>query len=292
MAAAPRIVSLVPSLTELVFALGLGPLLVGRTGFCVHPAAEVAGVPKLGGTKQVDEAALLALRPTHLIVNKDENEAPLVERLSRHVDELIITHPLTVNDNLVLFEQFSRCFAGIDGVAARADTMAAALRQELQASLELRAMEAEIAVRYLIWKDPWMSVADNTYIASMLDSAGLRNTLPPRLASRPAAETGASRYPVLTAEEVVAADCAHLLLSSEPFRFTERHRKALQQDVDRARVEAPSAHARVSGPQVHLIDGELCSWYGPRAIEGLRYLRRCRQHWAGAQADAPLPQTL
>ena len=105
-----RIVSLVPSLTELLFELGLGPQVVGRTGFCVHPANAVRAVPKVGGTKSVDVDAVLALSPTHLIVNVDENERPTVERLARDVPEVVVTHPLTLADNLALYAGFGERF--------------------------------------------------------------------------------------------------------------------------------------------------------------------------------------
>ena len=104
-AAAPdaRIVSLVPSITELLFDLGLGDRVVGRTGFCVHPRPAVRDVPKVGGTKDVKLDALRALAPTHVIVNVDENEASTVDELRRFVPHIVVTHPNAPGDNLALY---------------------------------------------------------------------------------------------------------------------------------------------------------------------------------------------
>ena len=103
---APRIVSLVPSLTELVCELGRADWLVGRTGFCIHPRAALARVPKVGGTKTVNVERIRKLAPTHLIVNIDENEKPTVDRLAEFVPNVIVTHPITVDDNFELYQRF------------------------------------------------------------------------------------------------------------------------------------------------------------------------------------------
>jgi ABC-type hemin transport system substrate-binding protein len=265
-AATVRIVSLVPSLTELVCELGLAPHLVGRTGFCIHPSALVRGVTKLGGTKQVDEEALLALRPTHLIVNKDENEAPLVSRLRAEIPNILVTHPIQVEDNFLLFEQFSQSFGELDGVLNAADQLTHRLRLALANNAQTLANMAPESVLYLIWKKPWMSIASNTYIASMLRTVGWHSDLGPQQASAALAEIGATRYPSLSDEEVFGSQAKRIFLSSEPYRFLQRHAQTLQSGLP------PNSPARV-----HIIDGEMCSWYGPRAIQGLEYLLQLRQ---------------
>src|SRR5215469_6170862 len=98
-----RIVSLVPSITELLFALGLEQQIVGRTGFCIHPRERVREVPKVGGTKSVKIDAVRALKPTHVIVNIDENDKPTIDALSSFVPHVVVTHPLTPRDNLSLY---------------------------------------------------------------------------------------------------------------------------------------------------------------------------------------------
>lgn len=245
----PRIVSLVPSLTELLCDLGLREHLVGRTGFCIHPRALLRDVPKVGGTKDVDEDAVRALAPTHLIVNVDENEKPVVDRLRDSVGEVVVTHPIEVTDNLAVYDRFGAMF----GRAARAASLSAALREALEANLA--AAFAPRDVVYLIWKDPWMTVSADTYIAKMLATVGLRAIAP----------ESDRRYPVLDWSAFDAARADALLLSSEPYRFGERD------------VAALAADPAVRGRHVALIDGEMASWYGSRAIAGLRYLADYRR---------------
>jgi len=245
---AARIVSLVPSLTELLFALGLGPQVVGRTGFCVHPRDAVRAVPKVGGTKDVDVDAVIALAPTHLVVNVDENEKPTVERLARHVPNVIVTHPLTVDDNVGLYAQFGRAFDREDEARGLADALRTALD-------EARARHWPRAdVLYLIWKDPWMTVSRETYIADMLATVGLDVVVPP----------SSRRYPEIDWRELPPTRADVVLFSSEPYRFRERDAQAFA----REHGLAPS--------RCLTIDGEMTSWYGPRAIEGVRYLVRLR----------------
>src|SRR5689334_21317297 len=104
------IASLVPSLTELLYALGLGASAVARTGFCVHPKERVKRVPKVGGTKDVDIDALIGSKPSHLVVNIDENRKETIEQLSEVIPHVVVTHPLTVDDNLTLYREFGRVF--------------------------------------------------------------------------------------------------------------------------------------------------------------------------------------
>ena len=246
---APRIVSLVPSLTELLFALELGEHVVGRTGFCVHPREAVRAVPKVGGTKTVDLERVLALAPTHLVVNVDENERPTVERLAERVPHVLVTHPLAAHDNLDLYRQFGEAFDRA-GQAAR-------LAQRLQQALEAaRARQwAPLEVLYLIWKTPWMTVSRDTYIADMLAQVGLR-TLP---------ADSDRRYPTLDWQALPPAAADLVLLPSEPYRFRERDARAfaLEHGLDPRRCVT--------------LDGEMTSWYGSRAIEGLDYLVRWRE---------------
>ncbi len=120
-----RIVSLVPSLTELLFELGVGDRLVGRTGFCIHPKDRIKTVPKVGGTKSVDIEAIRALAPTHLIVNIDENEKPTIDLLAGFVPNVIVTHPLGPLDNPPLY----RLIGGIFGRESRAAELSEAFRK-------------------------------------------------------------------------------------------------------------------------------------------------------------------
>jgi ABC-type Fe3+-hydroxamate transport system substrate-binding protein len=250
--AAARIVSLVPSITELLFALGLDRQIVGRTGFCVHPHDKVREVRKVGGTKAVNLDAIRALRPTHLIVNIDENERDTVEQLRAFVPHIVVTHPQTPRDNLVLYTLLGSIFDRTQEA------------QRLSAALEARLDEAAAHafapqnVLYLIWREPWMTVARDTYISAMLRLVNWR-TLP----DVQGGAQGAGRYPTLdfdTAPWLAHVD--RILLSSEPYRFTQAHCDALKRD------------SRLAGKRIELIDGEMVSWYGVRAIEGIAYLLR------------------
>jgi ABC-type hemin transport system substrate-binding protein len=254
-AAPPRIASLVPSLTELVFALGLGERLVARTGFCVHPRDGVRAVAKVGGTKDVNLAKLRRLAPSHVLVNVDENRRETVDAIAAWGDdapEIVVTHPLDPVDNLALVDQLATAFAGAPGLGERADVLRAALSAELAATTA--AARPARRVLYLIWHDPWMTVARDTYLSRMLARINW-HTLPDLAGGA----SGAARYPALTGREPWLDEVERVLLSSEPFAFQERH-------LAEARALCPAA-------RVMRVDGELLSWYGPRAVAGLRYLR-------------------
>ncbi len=250
----PRIASLVPSVTELVFALGLGPRLVARTGFCVHPAAGVAPVPKVGGTKDVNLAKLRRLAPTHVLVNVDENRLETVEAIRgwREPPEVVVTHPNDPVDNLELVDLLAGVFAAEAGVAVRAAGLRADLRRELD--LTRPAGRPVRRVLYLIWREPWMTVARDTYLSRMLARVGWE-TLPDASGGM----SGAARYPVVSGNEPWLGAIERILLSSEPYRFDPGH-------FDAARALCPAA-------SVQLVDGERLSWYGSRAVDALRYLR-------------------
>lgn len=241
---AMRIVSLVPSLTELLCDLGLRERLVGRTGFCIHPRNAVRDLPRVGGTKDVDIERVRALKPTHLVVNVDENEKPTVDRLAEFVPEVVVTHPIRVEDNVALIESFGERFGVRDAAGRFADRQRDAMHR-----LRTRRFAA-VDVLYLIWKDPWMSVGSETFIAHMLAAASMRSVV----------ADAQPRYPEVGDPSLDARGARVVLLSSEPYRFVERHRAALQ---------------RASGarePLFATIDGEMTSWYGTRAIDGLQYL--------------------
>jgi ABC-type Fe3+-hydroxamate transport system substrate-binding protein len=235
-----RIVSLVPSLTELVCELGLAGELVGRTGFCIHPQETVRRIPKVGGTKTVNLEKIRSLEPTHVVLNMDENRKETADAVAKFVPNLVVTHPLAPADNLALYRQFGSVF--------EREREAEALCARFQAAFDGAAAGhyPERRVLYLIWKDPWMTVSPDTYISRTLALFGLR-TLP---------EAAADRYPKL--DDLRTIDAGLVLLSSEPYRFRDQHRRD---------VEA------LTGRPALLIDGEMTSWYGPRAIAGLAYMK-------------------
>ena len=243
--ASARIVSLVPSITELLFALELGAQVVGRTGFCIHPRAGLRAVPKLGGTKDVDIDALLALAPSHVIVNIDENTRETFEALRARVPHVVVTHPNTPGDNRALYALLGAIF--------NREVQAARLVKDFDCAL--LSLQSSVAaqlprkVLYLIWREPWMTVSRETYIANMLALVGWQ-TVP---------ASNALRYPALDAATLKNLQVDLCLLSSEPYPFRAKHIAELRELLG-------------GTTPVQLIDGEMVSWYGSRAIHGLAYL--------------------
>jgi ABC-type Fe3+-hydroxamate transport system substrate-binding protein len=251
-AAGARIVCLVPSITELLFELGLQGNIVGRTGFCVHPKDLVRKVSKVGGTKTIDIARIKRLHPTHLVVNIDENPRGLVEEIAKFVPHVVVTHPRAPRDNLDLY----RLLGGIFSREEQAEALCRRFEHAYDEVATIGAAWPRQKVLYLIWKAPWMTVSADTYISRMLATVGWDTVAP----------NSNARYPTLdlTSERLAKVD--FVLLSSEPYSFRERHC-----------VEILDALPEGSHTRVALIDGAMTSWYGSRAIEGLAYLRQFRE---------------
>jgi ABC-type Fe3+-hydroxamate transport system substrate-binding protein len=250
LAADARIVSLVPSITELLCDLGLAALVVGRTGFCIHPADVVRDIPKVGGTKDVNIEKIRKLAPTHLVVNIDENEKPTVNALAEFIPHIVVTHPLRPRDNLDL----ARLMGGVFGAEDKAEQWCAAFEAEY-ALLQATPKGPPQNMLYCIWQDPWMTISRDTYIARMLEEIGWSV---PDIGQ----EGGEVRYPRFDWSPELIAGIDGVLLSSEPYRFTEAHVDALEKQL---------------GKPVLLVDGEMMSWYGSRALQGLAYLRELAQ---------------
>jgi ABC-type Fe3+-hydroxamate transport system substrate-binding protein len=245
----PRIVSLVPSITELVCALGLAGELVGRTGFCIHPRDALRHVPKLGGTKTVDLDKLQSLEPTHVVLNIDENPREMAEAITAFGAEIIVTHPLAPIDNIALY----RMLGGIFRRETEAERLAESYLERYNKISSTFRDARRIKTLYLIWKNPWMTVSHDTYISRTLALAGF-DTVPAE---------ATERYPKIDIEHA-AREADLVLLSSEPYSFREKDLAALRE------------YPAVAGKYAALIDGEMTSWYGPRAIAGLDYLAALR----------------
>jgi ABC-type Fe3+-hydroxamate transport system substrate-binding protein len=238
---AARIVCLVPSITELLCDLGLSEQLVGRTGFCIHPWETVKSIPKVGGTKDLKFERIRELEPTHVVVNIDENRREDAEALTEFVPNVVVTHPLEPRDNLTLYRQMGETF----GVEADAERLCGEFEAAYERAIANRGPEQ--SVLYLIWRDPWMTISPETYISQTLSLFGWETV--PRQTEE--------RYPQV---DISACDVDRVLLSSEPFHFKEHHVREVE--------------GLVPGATVSLIDGEMTSWYGSRAIRGLDYLAK------------------
>jgi ABC-type Fe3+-hydroxamate transport system substrate-binding protein len=257
----PRIACLVPSLTLLLVQLGLRPWMVARSGFCIHPAGDLRGLPKVGGTKDVQLARLLALAPTHVLVNVDENRQETAQALQDAGVELLVTHPCRPDDQPALLEQLLQAFGGLPGVAA------AALHQRGRFERARRRLAPERwparRVLCLIWREPWMTVARDTYISQLLSLAGLQ-TWP----AHEGGQHGSGRYPVVRGDEPWLDGLDAVLLPSEPYRFEPAHHAEVQALCPQARVLA--------------VDGEALSWHGGMAVEGLHLVETLAQRLSEA----------
>ncbi len=242
-----RIVSLVPSLTEYLWALGLTEEVVGITKFCVHPKDWYENKTRVGGTKQLNISKIKQLEPELIIANKEENTKEAIEQLQKEF-EVVLTDILD-----------------IEGALEALSTIGKAVDKEQQA----QQLIAEIKVRfsqqkglfkgqtflYFIWKDPYFLVGKDTYIHSFLSHFGLKNAC------------ALERYPSLEdwKNHVETADKAptYIFLSSEPFPFESKH-------IEQVQVLFPAS-------QIILIDGEMCSWYGSRMLEAAAYMQQLAQ---------------
>ena len=196
-------------------------------------------IPKVGGTKSVNLKKIRELAPSHVIVNVDENRKETADALAEFVPNLIVTHPLGPLDNLALYRQMGDTF----GKEREAEALCARFESIYQDVVKKTFRQKRVL--YLIWKDPWMTVSRDTYVSRTLALFGLQ-TVP---------ERSDARYPKLDSLDVAGAEL--VLLSTEPYRFRETHVKEIREQT---------------GKPVSLIDGEMTSWYGSRAIQGLRYL--------------------
>jgi ABC-type Fe3+-hydroxamate transport system substrate-binding protein len=232
-----RIISIVPSQTELLFYMGLDAEIAGITKFCIHPATKVAHVPKVGGTKQLNLEAIHQLRPDLIIANKEENEQSQVEDLMKH-------YPVWVSD----IHDLPGALQMISGIGAITDRVEEALKLNTivkQRFDELKKPAAITRTAYLIWRKPYMAAGKGTFIDSMLQRCGFDNVF------------SQTRYPEIDSEALIAADPELLLLSSEPYPFADKHMAEFKALLPKARVL--------------LVDGEMFSWYGSRLLEAPAY---------------------
>ncbi|SMB90079.1 periplasmic binding protein [Hymenobacter roseosalivarius DSM 11622] len=238
-----RIVSLVPSQTELLFDLGLGERVVGVTKFCIHPAKARQQATVIGGTKNFDFEKISALKPDLIIGNKEENYQAGIEQLAAH-------YPVWLSDisNLTDALRMIRQVGVVVGAKTKADQLAA----DIECSFaQLAPVASPVPAAYFIWRKPYMVAATGTFIDDMLTRAGFANVFAPQ-----------QRYPEVSAEQLAAAAPRIILLSSEPYPFSARH-------VAEFQAICPSA-------PVQIVDGELFSWYGSRLQNSAAYFADLR----------------
>ncbi len=245
---AGRIVSLVPSVTETLFALGCGDGVVGITRYCTEPPAAIALVERVGGTKNPDVARIAALVPDLVLVSAEENRREDFEVLERAGLTLFVLFPVRARDCVDLLRRIGQ----LTGTAACAARMAAALEERLAHAAPAAGQARRVFCP--IWKNPWMSFNRDTYAHDMLANAGGENVC----------AAYAERYCTVTLDAMAAAAPEVILLPDEPFVFTPKVLPALAPLHD-----TPAWRAG----RVHFIDGKALSWYGPRTARALAYLQ-------------------
>lgn len=235
-----RIVSLVPSQTEVLASLALNKEVIGITKFCVHPDGWKKSKTIVGGTKNFRLDVIHELKPDLIVGNKEENDQHGIEELRRQ-------YPVWMSD-IITFQDAITMIGALGEITHR-ETKAKILIDSITHSIDKLKPVAERKALYLIWKNPWMGAASGTFIHSMLSLAGFENCLQEH-----------SRYPELTDEELVSLNPYVLLLSSEPYPFKENHIQELKTLVPKAKVL--------------LVDGEMFSWYGSRMQHFADYINQ------------------
>jgi ABC-type Fe3+-hydroxamate transport system substrate-binding protein len=235
-----RIISLVPSQTELLADLGLEQQVVGITRFCVHPSGWRKTKTIIGGTKNFQFDTIDALQPDLIIGNKEENYFDGIMRLKQ-------TYPVWLSNIVTLPDAYSMIKSL--GAMTGAESKAIQITEEIASRLSVVKRNSAQSVLYLIWREPWMAAGSETFIDSMLTILNLKNIL-----------ADFSRYPELSSEQIAALKPQFIFLSSEPYPFREKHLKELK-------FISPSS-------QIHLIDGEMFSWYGSRLLKAVEYFNR------------------
>jgi ABC-type Fe3+-hydroxamate transport system substrate-binding protein len=223
-----KIISLVPSLTELVIDLGLEDKLVGRTRFCVNPKEKVKEIPIVGGTKNPRLDIIREINPDYIIANKEENRPEDIKKLIDDF-EINVTDIATIENALITIHEL--------GQVLGKSTEAEQLISDIQQRLEERPDEPKLRTAYMIWKDPWMTVGHDTYIHDVLEHWNLSNVFSDK-----------KRYPTFNLEELKKYNPDLILLSSEPYPFKEKHLIQVEESCPAARVL--------------LVEGEWFSWYG------------------------------
>lgn len=242
----PRIVSVVPSQTELLYDLGLESEVVGITKFCIHPNRWYKNKVRVGGTKNLNLQTIRKLHPTLILANKEENDKLQIEQLSKEF-------PTWISD----INNFAQALEMIEKVGKVVGKVLEAKRIILEIKrkqLELYIPKGKKKVLYLIWQNPIMVVGKNTFIDDMISVCGFTNVVED------------VRYPTLSMQQVVQLNPDLLFLSSEPYPFKEAHALEWKQILPEASVK--------------LVDGELFSWYGSRMLHSFDYFRALNEELA------------
>ncbi|MBP6432597.1 MAG: ABC transporter substrate-binding protein [Ferruginibacter sp.] len=235
-----KIISLVPSQTELLYDLGLNEQVVGITKFCIHPNQWFNSKTRVGGTKNVNINAIKALQPHLIIANKEENVKEQIEELAKDF-AVWVTDVNTFEEAMKMIEDIGH----LTGTATKAHHLTQKIKDEF-ATISIA--KKPINTCYLIWQSPYMTVGGDTFIHDMLQKCGFNNIF-----------ANQTRYPEISINQLLVANCQLLLLSSEPYPFKQKH-------IDELQTQLPNT-------KIILVDGEMFSWYGSRLLYAPKYLK-------------------
>jgi ABC-type Fe3+-hydroxamate transport system substrate-binding protein len=241
-----RIISIVPSQTELLFDLGLGERVIAVTKYCIYPA-QALDKTQIGGTKTLDIQAIIDLKPDLILGNIEENQKEQIEIL-RLTQNVVMTDIYTLNDALQMIQEVGELTDSNEKASAMVADISQQFADLRQYIAQKSSTTAVPKVAYFIWRKPYMVAAENTFIADMLSQIGFENAFANR-----------TRYPIIQDSGLMAAQPDYIFLSSEPFPFKEKHVAELQQICPNAIVK--------------IVDGESFSWYGSRLLSAPAYFK-------------------
>ncbi len=237
-----KIVSLVPSQTELLYHLGLNEEVIGITKFCIHPEHWFKAKTRIGGTKNIDIKKIQSLEPTLVIANKEENVKEQVEALQAFT-KVVVTDVNTLQNAIEMIESIGNLtdrLTQAQSIIKKINTEFSNLKNNLIATKTIK-------VAYLIWKNPYMTVGGDTFIHNIITTCNFTNVFANKL-----------RYPITRIEEIEQLQPHFVFLSSEPYPFKEK-------DITELQIQLPNT-------KIIIIDGEMFSWYGSRLIKVAKYL--------------------
>ena len=239
-----RVVSLVPSITETLFDMGVWDSVVGVTRYCVHPETATTDKTVVGGTKKINVDVIKQLNPDLVLCNQEENTPEIIHNLESAGIRCHVSFPTDIPTAVQSIVNLSLLFGK--------EQWAKEWTNQVQTGLQQPYVPFRYA--YFIWRKPWMISGQDTFITQMLSTVGGVNV-----------SCTEDRYPEVQISELIRTQCDAFLLSSEPFPFTKKHMLELE------------SHG-IEPNKIHFIDGEMCSWHGTRLLRGLEYLRQWRQH--------------
>lgn len=241
-----KIISLVPSITQLLFDIGLENSIVGRTKFCIHPKEKINAIPTVGGTKNIDLQKINLLQPDIIFATKEENEKDQIVALKKDY-KVIVFDIKNLEDNYKMIEKIGK----LTSTENKAQEIIKQTKQNFEVLKTTPSPSPSLSLSlYLIWRKPYMTIGKDTFIHAMLEEIGLKNMFAHQ-----------TRYPIIqNLQTTYFEKCNLVLLSSEPYPFTEKHIKEIQDLLPNAKIL--------------LVDGEYFSWYGSKIMEAPTYFQQ------------------